>query len=204
MGGAGSGRWHRFDTKDTTSGNCALDVRYLQKRGLLRPGIWYAYSWTRGGDPAGDIRVTVGDGMVVLNYRSRRRGSPWQDVSEPVLLTTTPCHFGGSRPWFVCPRCLRRVALLYGAGTYFWCRRCHRLAYPSQNERGFDRALTIAQGIRRKLGGSASLCDFFPLKPPGMHWRAYRRLRERAERAESWAWDETAAFLARLERKQRR
>ena len=59
-----------------------------------------------------------------------------------VGLTTTPCHFGGARYWFICPLtvnnvyCGRRVAKLYKApaADYFGCRHCHDLSYESRNE----------------------------------------------------------------------
>jgi hypothetical protein len=46
--------------------------------------------------------------------------------------------WGGRRPWFICSGysrtryCGRCVALLYGAGDFFACRRCYGLAYASR------------------------------------------------------------------------
>jgi hypothetical protein len=41
MGGPGSGNWYRFD-KRTTTGEChSVDVRYLHREGLLKPGPWF-------------------------------------------------------------------------------------------------------------------------------------------------------------------
>jgi hypothetical protein len=38
MGGVGSGNWYRLDKK-TTTGEChSVDVRYLHREGLLKPG----------------------------------------------------------------------------------------------------------------------------------------------------------------------
>jgi hypothetical protein len=52
-----------------------------------------------------------------------------------VGIERTPCHVGGSRPWFICPAlgCGRRVAILYGGGI-FACRLCFQLAYASARE----------------------------------------------------------------------
>ncbi len=52
-----------------------------------------------------------------------------------VDLVTTPCNLGGSRYWFVCPLCGRRVAGLYlpPGSVHFWCRRCYGLSYLSRN-----------------------------------------------------------------------
>jgi hypothetical protein len=76
------------------------------------------------------------------------------------------------------------VAILYG-GSIFACRHCYQLAYDSQREQPYQRALSRAQAIWMKLGGSACTSDDFPPKPKGMHWRTYERLCLEAERAEA-------------------
>jgi hypothetical protein len=37
-GGAGSGKWYRFDKKATTGECHGVDVRYLHREGSLKPG----------------------------------------------------------------------------------------------------------------------------------------------------------------------
>ena len=66
-----------------------------------------------------------------------------------------------------------RVILTYG----------HR-----SNEQVHSRALGRAQAIRMKLGGSPSLIEDFPLKPKGMQWRTYERLKRQAADAEDLYW----------------
>ncbi len=125
MGGAGSGNWYRFDKK-TMTGEChSVDVRYLHRQGLLTPGRWFSLRWSRAGRETGSIRGAVEGNArpdrVILLYRHRSGpGGEWQDVREPVPLDWTACHFGGERPWFVCPGagCGRRVAILYGPGCW--------------------------------------------------------------------------------------
>ena len=77
--------------------------------------------------------------------------------------------------------CGRRVAKLYPRGHVFACRQCCGLAYASQCENPRHRALSKSQKIRMRLGGSPSILDLFPDKPPGMHWRTYGRLFNKAE-----------------------
>jgi hypothetical protein len=183
MGGVGSGSWYRFDKK-TTTGEChRLDVRYLHREGLLIPGRWFSLSWSRAGRQTGSIRGAVEGNArperVILLYRHHNGpGGEWEDVQEPVLLSWTACHFGGERPWFVCPGagCGRRVAILYAPGRYFLCRHCYDLVYESQRDNAMYRALHKAQAIRERLGGSANMTEPFPEKPKGMHWRTYERL----------------------------
>ena len=195
MGGAGSGNWYRFDKK-TTTGEChSVDVRYLYREGLLASGRWFTLRWSRAGSETGSIRgAVIEEGKperVVLTYRHRRGpGGEWEDVREPVPLTWTGCNFGGERPWFVCPgaRCGRRVAILYGPGRYFLCRRCYDLVYESQRENGMYRALHKAQAIRKRLGGSANMMKPFPERPKGMHHDTYMRL----------FWEHNEAEMAQL------
>ena len=125
-------------------------------------------------------------------------------ASEKCLLNLewTPCNYGGSRAWFLCPRtdCARKVAILYYCGSDFACRQCRRLAYDCQQESAKHRALHAAVKVREKLGGSGSLVDPFPPKPKGMHWRTYERLRARADRHEAVVFAGIAAYVKRLEK----
>ena len=143
------------------------------------------------------------EGRLILSYRYRYGQEEWQTVEEPVSISWTPCHFGGARPWFVCPGvvncvpCGRRVGKLYGPGRYFLCRHCYRLAYQSQREQPHERALRRANHIRMHLGGDPSMLSLFPEKPKGMHWRTYERLQQRVRSAEMVAGEHLWAMLGR-------
>jgi hypothetical protein len=115
---------------------------------------------------------------VFLTYRHRSGGDNWKDESYPVYLTTTPCHMGGERHWFLCPArgCGQRVAVLYGGGI-FACRKCCQLAYPSQREDTGDRAARRADRIRDRLRWPSGILQGSGWgKPKDMHWRTYERL----------------------------
>jgi hypothetical protein len=205
MGGRGSGHWYRWGTRDTTGEYRSIDIRQWGREGWLRPGAWFISSWLRDGAPVASIEVLVPAGpappaRLVLAYRQRTQGGPWQDVTEPVTLLWTPCHYGGRRPWFLCPGpgCGRRVALLYLGGAYWACRQCLGLAYQSQREDWGSRQMDKAQRIRRRLGGMADLTAPFPAKPPRMHRRTYERLQAEAEAAEFGALTGLLELLNRL------
>ncbi len=176
MGGIGSGRRYQGG-RDTTNDYRALDVRWLLRNGLLTPGRLGTTSWSRNGNTIASIQVRAKIDRVVLNYRSRSHGDDWQMMEYPVYLEWTDCHLGGRRVWFRCPAngCGRRVAILYG-GTIFACRYCHRLAYESQREAGYDRAARRADRIRDKLGWEPGILNGNGSKPKGMHWRTFERL----------------------------
>ena len=175
MGGWGSGRGR--SGKDTTSDYRALDVRRLQRDGLLTPGRSFGWNWTRDGETVASIEVQAESDRVVLKYRHRSGGGEWKGERYPVWLNWTACTFGGQRAWFLCPAtgCRRRVAILYG-GTIFACRRCHHLAYHCQRETNYDRAARRADKIRERLGWEPGILNGEGWKPKGMHWRTFERL----------------------------
>jgi hypothetical protein len=101
-----------------------------------------------------------------------------------VSVEWTGCHFGGARPWLVCPGCWHRRAVLYYAGLRLICRVCLDLAYPVENEDAMDRALRKAFGVRERLGQTeGGIVGPFPDRPPRMRWRTYIRLFDRSNDA---------------------
>lgn len=190
MGGFGSGR---RGGKDTTGGYRTLDVRWLQRKGMLKPGLSYGLNWSRRGEPWGNIQARTGADFVTLIYRHQKHGGEWQEREYPVSLERTPCNYGGRRAWFRCPAagCGRRVALLYlGSAGIFACRHCYRLAYACERETADDRATRQANKIRERLGWDTGILNLKGGKPKGMHWRTFQRLEARhdAYAGVSLAW----------------
>ena len=167
MGGYGSGR---RSGKHTTSGMLALDIRRLHRDGLLVPGHSFNWQWSRNGQCVASINIAAQADHVTLSYCSSS-GEGYMEYSVP--LTWTACHLGGQRVWFLCPRCGRRVGILYGGKT-FACRHCHQLVYASQREGAFHRALRRARKIQVRLGWSGPNGWS---KPKGMHWQTFERLK---------------------------
>jgi hypothetical protein len=148
---------------------------------MLRPGYYGSLSWSIGSSPSEFIRFRMHEGGMELTYKYRQAGDDeWHEVNERVPFAFTGQHLGGRRRWFMCLSCGRRCGVLYG-GTHFRCRKCWNLAYASQHESPSSRAISKAQKLRRRLGGSESLDDPFPERPKGMHRRTYQRLRAEGE-----------------------
>jgi hypothetical protein len=60
----------------------------------------------------------------------------------------TFCNFGGERPWWTCPHCGRRCAIVYARGPWpFMCRLCANLT-------GADLSAPEAIKDQQKSGGS--------------------------------------------------
>lgn len=122
--------------------------------------------------------------LVELSYP----GSRWRDC---LMLDRVRSGFGGSRAFWLCPRCGRRARYLYFKGRGFVCRGCAMLNYHTQQRtRGcinhYRDGLKLA---REKLGWEPpdwlTPLDFphvEPDKPPYMHWTTYRRYLARFRR----------------------
>jgi len=164
----------------------ALDVCYLRRAGFLVPSpkrrrlFWLV--WSRGNQP---IAVGV---VAVLGARNQpphtvvafvqpgaRNDEPDIVMVERITLAYTPCHFGGCRPWFLCPRCGRRKAVLRVVDNGIGCTRCTDVAYSSTREGFADRVYRRAHRAREALGaGHGSPLDY-PPRPQGMHATTYAR-----------------------------
>ena len=163
-----------------------------------------SWQWSCDGDKVTPTNMRAEHERLHLTYRMRIGEGEWEDVNESVRIARVPCRFGGTRPYFVCPRvvngtvCGRRVAKLYGPGRYFVCRHCSRLAYSSQGDDAQRRSMRRADKIRQRLGNNAGTASPFPRKPKGMWRRTYERLREQAFDAEERADEALLIYVAGL------
>ncbi len=202
-GGLGSGR-PAGRGRETVENCRSIDVNRLHKEGCLCPGWWGGWQWTHDGEKAAWINLRAGEDRLHLSYRVRIGSGDWEDVEETVRIVRFPCRFGGSRPYFICPGivndivCVRRVVKLHASGRYFLCRYCYRLAYASQSEDAWNRALRRSNNIRMRLGGEAGMASPFPARPKGMWQRTYERLKQESFQAEMLA---QKTFLVQMERR---
>ena len=174
MGGRGSGRRSSYSSKTETSDSMPLDIRKITRKGLLVPGSSFSWQWTVNDRQVAGISIRVECKSMVLSYLTKSTG---EVVEQQVQMQTSPCHLGGQRHWFTCPRCSKRVAVLYAPGRYFACRQCGGLSYATQKEGVGDRATTRADKLRKRLGWPAVIVNPNTGKPKGMHWKTYLRLK---------------------------
>ena len=105
-------------------------------------------------------------------YRGKVRG-----FSDGVVgVAWTSCTFGGYRGWFVCPRCERRVAILYHPDILA-CRHCYKLTFRSQRENARGREFLRLKRLRERLGWPGGVMHGEYCRPKGMHHRTFLRLR---------------------------
>ena len=157
----------------------AIDIVGLEKEGRLSPGHDLIA-------PAGTrlefilLVVNSSGNEIELGLSSGTR--------ERVTIARTPCHFGGTRPWFACPspNCGRRCRKLYLQVNDRWlCRTCADARYRSQRQSIQARRLARARELRERLGGPNRPVDPLPDKPPHMHWDTYDRLARRIKSLET-------------------
>ncbi len=143
-----------------------VDIRVWRKRGYLTPGQQFSWAWTRGDERTGSIGVRVHDAYSLSLLYSIGAGGERRDGSQTIALTRTPCPYGSSRPWFVCPRCQRRAGLLFLRWERFACRRCQQVSYTSQAEDVLARMWRKQAKIEGRLGENWR-------RPKGMRERTY-------------------------------
>jgi hypothetical protein len=126
-----SGRYPEHDICENFN---AIDVRELQRKTQMRPGLCFIKAWFRNGAPSGEVSIFTQSDAVILVHRACPPGATESRIVElQVTIVWTKCHLGGRRPWFKCLTtvngevCGRRVAKLYG--PCFACRRCLGLRY---------------------------------------------------------------------------
>jgi hypothetical protein len=147
-------------------------------------------TWSWNGEQTAQIGYEATEAEVRLDYKAD--GEP---KSYAVPLEWTPCNYGGRRPWFRCPRCRRRAAVLFLVAGIFECRCCHGLAYPSQAEDRSGRLLLKRDKLRVRLGAEPGMGLE---KPPRMHWRTFERLANAADEAEAESLSMLAGWLRRI------
>jgi hypothetical protein len=190
--------------RDTVESCRSIDVNRLHKEGCLQPGWSGGWQWTNNSERVAWINLRAAADCVHLSYRVRIGDGEWENVKEAVRIVRLPCRFGGFRLYFACPgvvngiACGRRVTKLHGPGRYFLCRYCYRLAYASQSESRWDRAVRRAKKIRQRLGGDPDIAAPFPKKPRGMWRRTYQQLREQAFEAKMEGDEAFALSVGRL------
>jgi hypothetical protein len=168
VGGYGSGR--RCGAKGCIEDYQSIDINFLNRSGHLSATIPVEIAWRLGGTHTGGIWLRRRNDGVEFLYPRDEHDTEFLLVP----LDWTACNFGGSRPWFLCPGCHRRVGRLVRVGTCrFYCRRCLNLRYYSQTRDWRGRQLWRAQRIAEPLGGEGVA---LPPRPKGMYGVGRTRL----------------------------
>jgi hypothetical protein len=178
--------------------NCLIRQNLLRRGAVCRSSFHWSYRYS------GDV---IASGWVSADLTEERRGWLRLEVGaldQRIALEAAPRHFGGRQWYFVCPRTGLRASVLWRppgarsfASRHAWGRQ---VAYGSQFETPYDRALSAAHDIRYKLGGKiyVSLDEISPPKPKGMHSRTYERIVGKCEGYEAIVNQRLIELLSRL------
>ena len=202
MGGLGSGR-RKNRVRKTVESYCMLDVNQLREMGCLRPGWSGACQWTDGNEVT-SINLRAEVKRLHLSYTVRVGDGERQDMTETIPIVHLRCRFGGTRAFFICPGpgdgadCGRRITKLHLLQCYFLCRHCNQLAYASQYEQPWKRALRRASKLKQRLGVGGGIAEPLPDKPKGMWTRTYGCLLDEILQAEMLASEAQANRFQRL------
>ncbi|PHR93641.1 MAG: hypothetical protein COA69_03090 [Robiginitomaculum sp.] len=150
-----------------------LDISVLNKEGVLSNHVPVSMTILQSGNPIGAIQLQACHNFLCIQYPNAEQ----TNTSQQIVLEKTPCHYGGTRKWFLCPDCDKRVGILYWQ-DHFKCRHCTKLHYVSQYQCERTRLFARARKIRRSLDGSENLLEPLPKSPKGMHITTYLRLLE--------------------------
>ena len=177
MGGLGSGRW-KNRARETVESYCVIDVNQLSKKGCLRAGCSSTCLWIVGNEVF-SINLRAEAERLHLSYTLRVEGGEHENTAETIPIVHLRCRFGGSRAYFICPGpgdgtdCGRRMIKLHLSRRHFLCRHCNQLAYASQHEETWQRALRRANKLKQRLGIGVGIDEPFPVKSKGMWARTY-------------------------------
>ena len=161
-----------------------IDARRWAREGMFSAGRAGAWVWrdADSGEETSRIGYCGEGGAVSLNFTLN--GEP---VRQHITTQRTACNYGGSRVWFSCPRCWRRVAVLFLRGTagFIW-RHCGRIAYGSQSDDAMGRGMAqAAQGggaARGRMGAAKGNARKHTRQAHGDHPRMRRTARRCAVR----------------------
>jgi hypothetical protein len=208
MGGFGSGR---YSNGPTVESGLALDISSLLRQRTILPGDRVSGTLRWRSDQTGEQTASIGYEASLMNPKSAwvrlRYAASDRPQDYRIRLTTSPCHYGGYRWWWVCPLSGRRAAKLYlpPGATVFAARQVYGLGYLSQRLIALERSHERQGRLYQRLGVEYRVFEQAPPpRPKGMHRRTFTHLIEElhAARALHRVIFEVAALavLARLEK----
>ena len=164
-----------------------LSIQDLTRHKLLVGGAFtWRWSNTSTGEEVGAIRIATRPDNARLIYSYNK-----MTINVDVQIVRTACNFGGTRSWFICPRCDRRIGVLFVRNGKFMCRHCGRIAYSCQSEDQFGRAWRVQSKLERRLGENWQ-------RPKGMHHITRRRILDGIFACEEWRDAALSIYLQRM------
>lgn len=180
-----------------------LDLNRLTRQGIVKPGFNIGSKFIRWNSNTGN---EIASGVInAITHDAEEEGLLHLAVRNQVQWITLRAearHFGGRQWYFVCPDTQRRVSVLWcpPGACHFASRHAWRrqVAYGSQLETPFDRAIRGRNKVMEGLTGSVGKGRHFPPKPKWMRWQTYARHMEKLEVYEQKMNDAMLQFAAEM------
>jgi hypothetical protein len=158
-----------------------LDLNKLLREGLGPPGNvpWpVEIRWTS------NFYGEVASGWMTIKREGEDRGSiriVMGELDQRLELIAQPRHFGGQQWYFKCPTTGRKCSVVWlpPGASRFSSRQAwgKQVAYSTQFESKFDRAITAREKVKDRLIGELNRSEWeLPPKPKWMRWHTYERL----------------------------
>ncbi len=127
-------------------------------------------SWYYKGIFKASIKFTLSKKILKFSCKIR-------DIQKigKINIDYTKCNYGNTRPWFICPVCKKRYAILYFNNHSFYCRKCLNLNYKSSQLSKNDNLTRLATKLK-KIENKLNLIDipvFVFEKPKYTSWEEY-------------------------------
>jgi hypothetical protein len=192
------GEYERSDAKRAVESYDALDIRLVVRQPMT--GTLVSLCWEGGFARRSSADMWFGATGVTLFWADPEG----RTVVQNLEIEQTPQHFGGIRPWWICPDCGRRCAIVYGFADRFTCRQCGKLTYTTSQSSDWVRKIRKARKIEARLKILKIGDRRVPIRPKGMHQQTFHRLVDRwvaAELASGAAFKPVAEGWARERRR---
>ncbi|HEY7416430.1 MAG TPA: hypothetical protein VH593_14650 [Ktedonobacteraceae bacterium] len=139
-----------------------MNISVFRRAGICWD-MFFEGKYTEGNN---NLNFTLQNNVLTLMYTFTAGQNKGRNMRYRVMLTRTTPNYGGSRLWFLCPRCSRRSGRLYLAPgqLMYLCRICADLTYQSTRE------LNLQQELKRMLAREARLTAQFARM--GIAWPA--------------------------------
>ena len=157
---------------------------------LVRQGFW-----PRGNEPLTittrwtfNSRGQIASAFTTIQKQTEDRASLRTVVTgkpgQRLELIAQPRHFGGQQRYFRCPVTGQKCSVVWlPPGANRFCSRQawgNQVAYSTQFESKFDRAITAREKVKSRLIGNLNRRDWeLPPKPKWMRCHTYERLAEK-------------------------
>ena len=133
MGGKGSG--YRHDTKRLVEDQTRISISQYKR--MLFDGNFFEINLWEGSGLEWPAAIKVTNSDVYITYQIYNSSKKLELITNRIQLDATNIHWG-TRMYFLCPNCGRRIRHIYLEERSLACRRCSRLGYLSQRK-GYSR-----------------------------------------------------------------